>query len=165
MSILISFPVVILLMMLQTTFARQISLLNGSVDLLLVWIAAWALLSKDNSAWIWAIIAGLAFGFISAAPWYSSVTAYLAVVIMAKLIKSKIWQSPLLSMFVITILGSIILYLLTFLGLLIQGINYPWQDTLVRIIIPSIFLNLFMAIPIHAIVKDSVRWIFGTEVE
>lgn len=152
-------------MMLQTTIARQVTLLSGSVDLLLVWIAAWALLSKDNSAWVWAVVAGVVFSFVSATPWYTSLTAYLAVVVMAKFIRGGLWQSPLLSMFVITILGSIILYTLTFIGLTLQGADYPWQDTLVRIIIPSIFLNLFISIPIHALARDSVRWIIGTEVE
>lgn len=151
--------------MLQTTIARQVSLLNGSADLLLIWVAAWALLSKDNSAWLWAIVAGLVFAFVSASPWYTSLTAYMAVVVMAKFIRGKLWQSPLLSMFVITMIGSIILYLLTFVGLTVQGGDYPWQDTLVRIIIPSIFINLFLAIPIHAIAKDTVRWVFRTEVE
>jgi cell shape-determining protein MreD len=165
MNVLISLPVVLVLMMLQTTIARQVTLLSGSVDLLLVWIAAWALLSKDNSAWLWAVVAGLVFGFVSAVPWYTSIIAYLAVVAMAKFIRGKLWQSPLLSMFVITIFGSIVLYTLTFVGLRLQGTDYPWQDTLVRIIIPSIFLNLFIAIPIHALARDSVRWIIGTEVE
>ncbi len=152
-------------MMLQTTFARQLTLLSGSVDLLLIWIAAWALQSKDNSAWFWAILSGAFFGFVSASPWYVGIAAYVSVVFMAKFVQGRLWQSPLLSMFIITIFGSIVLYLLTFIGLQLQGINYPWEDTLVRIIIPSIFLNLFLAIPIHAIVKDTVRWVFKTEVE
>jgi rod shape-determining protein MreD len=165
MSILISFPIVFLLILLQTTLARQFTLLNGSVDLLLIWIAAWAMQSKDDSSWWWAILSGAICAFVSAIPWYVCIITYLAVVILSRTIRKILWQSPLLSMFSVTIVGSIILYILSFVGLQATGIDYPWQDSLVRIIIPSVFLNLFLAIPVYAVVKDTARWVFKTEVE
>ncbi len=165
MSILISFPIVILLMILQTTFFREITLLNGSADLFLVTIASWALLSKDNSSWFWAILAAALCGFVSAIPWYVFVFTFLSIVIMARFVRGKLWQSPLMSVFGITMIGSIILYVLTFIGLRFQGVVYPLQSTMVRVIIPSIFLNLVFAIPVYAILKDLSVWIFKGEVE
>ncbi len=165
MSILISFPIVILLMVLQTTFIREITLLNGSADLCLILIAAWALQSKDNSAWFWAVLAAALYGFISAVPWYVFVITYLLVVVMARFIRGKLWQSPLMSMFIITIVGSILLYVLSLIGLRFEGVSYPMQSTLVRVIIPSIFLNLVFAIPMYAIMKDTAVWVFKGEVE
>lgn len=165
MSLIISFPVVILLMVLQTTFARQLTLLNGSADLLLIWMAAWSLQSRDNSAWLWAFLAGALFSYVSAVPWYVSITAYIAIVVMARFITRKLWQSPLMSMFILTLIGSLFLYFLTFIGLRVEGVDYPFRETLVRIIIPSVFLNLLLAIPIYGIVKDTTRWVFKEEVD
>lgn len=165
MSILISFPIIILLMVLQTTFIREITLLNGAADLFLILIAAWALQSKDNSAWFWAVFTAALYGYISAVPWYVFIVTYLSVVMMAKFIRGKLWQSPLMSMFIITIVGSIILYVLTIIGLRFEGVSYPMQSTLVRVIIPSIFLNLVLAIPMYAIMKDIAVRVFKGEVE
>lgn len=164
MSILIAFPFILIMMVLQTTFIREITLLNGSADLLLILIGAWALQCKDNSAWFWAILAAAVYGFVSGVPWYVFVITFMLVVIMAKIIRGKLWQSPLMSMFIITIFGSIILYLLTMVGMRFNGVNYPLQTTLVRVFIPSIFLNLVLAIPMYVVMKDTAVWVFKGEV-
>lgn len=164
MSILISFPIVLLLIILQTTFARELSLLNGSADLLLILTGAWALHCKDNSAWFWAILSALICGFVSAVPWYVYFISYLAIVILANVIRGKLWQSPMMSMFFITMVGSIVHYLLTLVSLQFSGTFYPWQDTMVRVIIPSIFLNLILAIPMYVVMKDTAEWVFRSEV-
>jgi len=152
-------------MMLQTTFIREVTLLNGAADLFLILIGAWALQSKDNSAWFWAILTAVLCGFVSAVPWYVFAITYVVVVFMAKFIRGKLWQSPLMSMFIITIIGSIILYLLTIIGLRFEGVVYPLQPTIVRVMIPSVFLNLVLAIPMYAIMKDTAVWVFKGEVE
>ncbi len=158
MSVIASIPILIILLILQTTIAREVTLLNGAVDLVLVWLAAWGLLTRDKSGFILAIISGTILAFITALPWYVYIAAYLSVIILARFVFNKLWESPLLAMFAITMVSSIILYILTFAGLRIDGIGYPLEETLNRVIIPSIFLNLFLAMPIYAIVRDFSGW-------
>lgn len=163
MSILISIPILLVLMILQTTIAREATLLFGAVDLILVWLAAWGLTSRDNSGYLLALFSGGLVAYISALPWYVYLTAYFSVIILARYVFNRLWQSPLLSMLAITMVSSILLYILTITGLRLDGIEYPLQQSLNSVIIPSTFLNLFLAIPIYAIVRDLSRWIYRSE--
>lgn len=147
----------------QTTVTREVALLNGNVDLPLIFLAAWGINTRDRSGYYLAIIAGALVAFITALPWYIYLAAYLSVIILARFVLYKLWESPLLSMLTITLASSVVLYLLTIVGLRIDGIVYPLDETLNRVIIPSIFSNLFVAIPMFAIVKDFSRWFYRSE--
>jgi len=163
MSIIASIPILLVLLVLQTTISSEIRLLHGAADLLLVWLAAWGLLSRDRSGYLLAFLAGGLASYVSALPWYVFPVAYLAVILLGRFVFTQLWQSPLLSMFAITLVSSIILYLMTMAGLKINGTDYSWSVSLSNVIIPSIFLNLLLAIPMYAIVKDFSGWIFKSE--
>jgi rod shape-determining protein MreD len=163
MAILISVPIFLLLLILQTTIASEITLIHGTVDLILLWLAAWGLNSKDKSGYLLAVLAGGLVSYVSALPWYVYLFGYLSVIILARFVYRRLWQSPMLSMFAIILVSSIILYLLTMIGLRINGTEYPLQISLTNVIIPSIFLNLLMAIPIFAIVRDMAGWVYRSE--
>lgn len=163
MSIVVSVPIVLLLIIFQSTVASQITLLQGTVDLLLVWVAAWGLNSHDSSGFWIALFAGGLASFVSALPWYVFPLAYLSAYLLTRYVLKRLWQTPLLSMFAITLMSSIVLYGLSLIGLRINGNSYPLQLSLTNVIIPSIFLNLFMAIPIFAIVRDLAGWLYRSE--
>lgn len=163
MSILLSIPILIIMLVLQTTLVSEVRLLHGSADLILVWLAAWGLTSKDRSGYLLAFFAGGLVSYVSALPWYVFPIAYLITIAIARYVSSQLWQSPLLSMFAITLVTSILLYLISMVGLSINGTYYSFQTSLYNVIIPSIFLNLLLAIPIYAIGRDFSGLIFSTE--
>lgn len=163
MSILLSIPILILLLILQTTFVTEVRLLHGSADLILVWLAVWGLTSKDRSGYLLAFFAGGLVSYVSALPWYVYPSAYLLTIAIARYVSSQLWQSPLLSMFAITLVTSIFLYLISMAGLRINGTIYSFQTSLNDVIIPSIFLNLLLAIPTYAIGRDFSGWVFRNE--
>jgi rod shape-determining protein MreD len=164
MGKILAFPVVFILLVLQTTLFSHITLLNGCADLMLLWLAAWALQKQVNSAWLWMIVAGISVAFVSALPWYVPLISYAIVTLMAQAINKRLWQSPLLMMFVVTILGSILMNGLSFVALYFSGVNLPLQTSLVNVIIPSTLINLLLSLPMYAIVKDTVQWVYPLEV-
>lgn len=163
MSILLSVPILIVMLVLQTTLVTEVRLLHGSADLILVWLAVWGLTSKDRSGYLLAFFAGGLVSYVSALPWYVFPAAYLITIAIARYVSSQLWQSPLLSMFAITLVTSILLYLISMVGLSINGTFYSFQTSLYQVIIPSIFLNLLLAIPIYAIGRDFSGWVFRNE--
>ena len=163
MSILLSVPILIVMLVLQTTLVSEVRLLHGSADLILVWLAVWGLTSKDRSGYLLAFFAGGLVSYISALPWYVFPIAYLLTIAIARYVSSQLWQSPLLSMFAITLVTSILLYLISMAGLTINGTFYSFQTSLYHVIIPSTFLNLLLAIPVYAIGRDFSGWVFRSE--
>jgi rod shape-determining protein MreD len=163
---LIAAPVILLAVILQSAMISRIYLLSGIADLPLVMLAAWAMQEDVDSSWHWAIAMGLMVGFVSGLPWYVPVMGYVVVVALAQVLQKRVWQAPLLAMFTITFLGTIFINLLSFIVLRIGGTIMPVEDVLGLLILPGLLLNMLLAIPVYAVMRDLARWVYPTlEVE
>lgn len=152
-------PVIILAVLLQSAVVSRVPLLSGFADLPLVMLAAWALQEGVDTAWHWAIATGVLVGFVSGIPWFVPVISYILVVSLAQILQRRIWQAPLLAMFVVSILGTITINLLSLLTLRLFGVSLPIGDTLGLLTLPSVLLNLLLAIPVYAVMRDLARWV------
>ena len=129
-------------------------------------LAAWALQESVDSSWHWAVALGILVGFVSALPWYVPVISYVVVVALAQTLQRRVWQAPLLAMFSVTFLGTIILNILTYLVMQIGGVAMPVGDVLGLLVLPGVLLNMLLAIPIYAMMRDLSRWVYPSpEVE
>jgi len=163
---LIAVPVIILTVILQTSIVSGITLLSGYADLPLVMIAAWALQEQVDTAWHWAVATGILVGFISGINWIVPVLGYIAVVALAKVLQLRVWQAPLLAMFSISFLGTIMLDLFAYAMLRLAGILIPIQDAFGLQTLPRILLNLLFSIPVYAVMRDLAHWMYPSpEVE
>jgi rod shape-determining protein MreD len=157
---LVAIPVIILTVILQSAMVSRIYLLSGMADLPLVMLAAWALQDEVDSAWHWAAAFGLMVGFVSGIPWYVPVIGYVIVVALAQVLQKRVWQAPLLAMFSVTFFGTIILNLLSFAVLSISGVVMPLEDVLGLLVLPGVLLNMLLAIPVYAVMRDLSRWVY-----
>jgi rod shape-determining protein MreD len=144
----------------------RIYLLSGFADLPLVMLAAWALQEDVDSAWHWAAAMGLMVGFVSGIPIYVPVIAFVLVVAMAQVLQRRVWQAPLLAMFSVTFLGTIIINTLSYIALSVSGVSMPVEDVLGLLILPGVLMNMLLAVPVYAIMRDLARWVYpNPEVE
>jgi rod shape-determining protein MreD len=163
---LVAAPIILLAVILQSAMISRIYLLSGIADLPLVMLAAWALQEDVDSAWHWAVAMGLMVGFISGIPWFVPVISYVLIVALAQVLQKRVWQAPLLAMFSITFLGTVIINLLSFVVLRLLGTIMPVDDVLGLLILPGVLLNMLLAIPVYAVMRDLARWVYPTpEVE
>ena len=129
-------------------------------------LAALALQEDVDSAWHWAAAMGLMVGFVSGIPLYVPVIAYILIVAMAQILQRRVWQAPLLAMFSVTFMGTIIMDGLSYAALTIEGVSMPVEDVLGLLILPGVLLNMLLAIPVYAVMRDLARWVYPTpEVE
>lgn len=163
MKELIAIPLLSLILIIQIAIASRISLLGGSADLMLVVLAAWALQERVESAWHWAIFGGLLIGWTSALPWVIPVAGYLLTVALARILVRRIWQAPLLAMFAIVFIGTLLFHLISILILRLLGNPLVVIDALSIITLPSLFLNLFLALPTFPILRDLAVWVYNIE--
>lgn len=163
MKNLVAVPVLLLALMLQTAVISRMMLLSGMADIVLVIIVAWALQEQVESSWHWAILAGLLVAFVSALPPVVPIIGYLLAVAFARFVIRQIWQTPILALFSVTFLSTLVYNLLAYVVLLITGVPLSLEDSLAFIILPSVFLNLLLAIPIHALIRDLALWVSPVE--
>jgi hypothetical protein len=163
---LVALPVILLTVILQTAIISRVYLLSGIADLPLVMLAAWALQEEVETAWHWAVATGLLVGFVSALPWLAPIIGYFAVVGLAQILQGRVWQAPLLAMFSVTFLGSILASIASFAVLRLSGVPLPVGDVLGMLILPSVLLNMLLAVPVYAVMRDLARWVYPSpEVE
>lgn len=165
MPILISLPVLALALLLQTVVASSLPLVNGYADLVLLVLVAWALQGRARSAWIWAVVAGAMVGIVSALPTGVPLVGYVIVTAIARLFRRRVWQTPILSMFLVTFLGSLITQSLAMGMLVIKGTPLPLYDSINLVILPGTLLNLLLALPVYAIISDLSQLVYPEEVE
>ena len=156
---LIAIPVIIIAVQLQMSIVSRVPLLSGVADLPLVILAAWALQDGVETAWHWALAAGLLVAFVSAIPFFVPIVSYLFVVAIAQILQRRVWQSPLLAMFVVCLLASVFLYGFSMLTLRLLGIALPIGESLGLFALPGTLLNLLLAIPVFAVMRDLARWV------
>ena len=165
MPTLLALPILGVLLMLQMAIFSDLRLLQGAVDLVLVAVIAWALQKRVESAWRWGIIGGLLVTIASALPLGVALLGYTLAVGIAILLRQRVWQIPILAMFVSTILGTLVIQVISMIALRLAGSPLPMIESLELITLPSILLNLLVAIPIFAIFGDLANWLYPEEIE
>lgn len=165
MKELIALPLLSIILVIQMAIASRIPLLSGYADLLLVTVAAWSLQERSQTAWHWAIFAGLLVGWTSAVPWIVPLVAYLLTAAFARALVHRIWQTPLLGMFVVVFVGTLLMHLLTIAALTLTGSRLVIGDALSVVTLPSLFINLSLALLVFPIVRDLAVWVYDIEDE
>jgi rod shape-determining protein MreD len=163
---LIAVPLLGLAVILQSAIVGQFVLLAGTADLILVILVAWALQEGVTTAIQWAFLAGLMIGLVSHMPWFIHIIGYFIVVLLALLLQTRVWQAPLLAMLTVTFLGTLLMHLLSFLYLRFTGDPVSFADSMGLITLPSVLLNMLLAIPLFGMMRDLAHWVFpSAEVE
>lgn len=150
----------VLAMMLQYGVFSRWMILSGSPDLVLLLVIALCLHQKHRRFWILILIMGGIVGFVSALPFFVPMVVYMAVYLVSLTLKQRVWQTPLLAMFLLTFGATILSHLLSIAVLFIQRIPFNFSDALVNIVLPAVFLNMFLAIPMHAIIRELSVWMY-----
>lgn len=150
-------------MILQTSVVSQVQLLSGYADLLLVLLAAWALQERVESAWHWGLMTCFLVAFISRSPLPIVVAGYLGVLFLARIFQRRVWQAPLLAMFSVVFLGTLFFHMLSFTVLSFLGTPFAFGDVMGLITLPSLLLNMLLAVPMYAFMRDLSYWVYPVE--
>jgi hypothetical protein len=63
-------------------------------------------------------------------------------------------------MFAVTLIGTLELLMLTFVGRTLFNVPLVLGQVFSQIILPTILLNLLLAIPVHAIIQDLAKRLY-----
>ncbi len=157
---LVAVPLLILAVVLQSAIIPSFALLSGYADLLLVLLAAWALQEGVDTGLQWALLAALMISLVSHLPWFIYVAGYVGIVLLARVLQKRVWQVPMLAMLTVTFLGTVFMHLLTFVYLRLFGHGISFSDAMGLVTLPSLLLNLLVAIPVFGMMRDLARWVF-----
>ncbi len=139
---------------LQTTIASQISLLQGTVDLVLLTYLSWALRKETSGIWQWGFIAGMSIGITSQLPIWLPIGTYMLITLFINLLRKRIWQVQIISLFTTTILTTFVVLTLQWAIVVVQGSPIKFSQAFNLVILPSMVLNLLVAFPIYGLMGE-----------
>ena len=160
---LISIPVMMILSVLQSTAISRLTLLSGSADIILLAVAAWGVKEKGYNAFLWALIGGLFTALITAMPLYIPIISYTFVALAARLLYSRIWQSPIIMLIIIVVAGTLFQHSLSIFYLQTTGSDMLFMTAFREITLPSLLLNFFFIFPTYVLISDLRRWVLPEE--
>jgi cell shape-determining protein MreD len=140
-------------------------LLNGTADLILLTITAWAIRPRVKTHWHWAVIGGLLIGLFTSLPIYVFLAGYLVATAMAVFLRRRVWKAPVLAMVGVVFAVTLFMHILTVLTLGLQGTLLPVIEVLNQVTLPSLLLNLILAVPVYAIIGDIADRFYPEELE
>ncbi len=156
----LAFPVLGGLLMIQTAIISRLTLLNGSGDLILLALVAWALHERVRSALVWVLLGGLLVGWVSGVPLLVPLVGYGLAVALARMIRRQVWQIPLLAMLFVTFWGTLMYHAFTIVTLQFNGTPLSWENALTHVTLPSLVLNMVLAFPVYALLNDLANWLY-----
>ena len=165
MAVLLGFPIIGLLVMLQIAVFSNLTILNGAADIVLIAIIAWSLQDQVKHSWIWAVVGGTLMSLVSAIPFFPYLVGYGLMVFVAQVIKGRIWRVPIIAMFFVTTIGTVFIHLVSLVILQFTGTRLEWSESINLVILPSTLLNLLLALPVYLLVSDLARWVYPVENE
>jgi rod shape-determining protein MreD len=165
MGSLLGFLIIPFLIILQMVVMRRLELLNGIPDIVLLCVCAWSLQPKVKGYWVWGILAGLMLSTISGVPGYLSILLFPGIVGVSRVLQKVVWQAPILAMLVVISIGTIGNHLLTILVLQLSGSPITMSDGIFYVLLPSAILNLILAVPVYAIMRDLANLVYPIKVE
>lgn len=129
-------------------------MLHGTADIVMLVVIAWALQERTKGAWVWAAFAGVVMGLLTGLPFYLPLVAYLLITWFTLLVHRRIWQMPLLVMLALTMVGTLVSHGISLAALIVKGTQFSWTTAITQITLPSILLNLLMALPMYWIISS-----------
>ena len=158
-STFLSFPIMLILSIIQTVAVSRVKIMGGSADLVLLAIVSWGVSEEDQSVFFWALVGGIFISYISAMPASAVVTSYLVIAGITRVIQKGLWQSPILAILLSSFIGTIVKFVIDIIALKFMGIELTISTSIKMTLAPNLILNLFILFPVYLIMSDIANWI------
>jgi rod shape-determining protein MreD len=163
MATIISIPTLFIIVLFQIAAISRIPILHGTADLMLLTLAAWGICDKTRNAWLWALVGGVMVSFTTAMPWPMVMIPYGLVLWLAQILHNRFWQSPILTLLLVTIIGTIFQHAIYIIFMRLTEISFQINLAMASVTMPSLIINLILAIPIYSLMKSISHRVYPIE--
>ncbi len=164
MGYLIGIPLMALLAALQSSVFAGLRPLDGGVDLVLLAVVAWALAGRAEEAMVWGLVGGFLLDMLSAAPLGVTAIALVAIAFLVSLLEGRFWEAHLLMPAAAVLVASLIYGLIALGAAMVAGATPDLATSVSRVLLPSAFLDVLLALPATQLAESVVQSLFPPEV-
>ncbi len=165
MVYIIGVPLMALMALIQSTMLSQFRFLSGRPDLILLVVIGWGLAGRTTESMVFAFFGGLILDLFSALPFGTHAIALVIVAFLVSLYEGRIWEVNILMPLGITLMGSLVYHMIILAVLYLSGRQIDITFAFGRVILPSTFLNIILAIPMAQAMAGIARRLYPAEVD
>jgi rod shape-determining protein MreD len=165
MAYIVGIPILMLLAVIQATVLSSLRLLDGAPDLIFLAMVAWALTGNSRQAMAGALFGGLLIDLLSGLPLGATAIIMVIVVYLVSLTAGRFWEANLLMPLTTVLWSSLLYHGLSLAVLLALGRTLDLSFALGRVILPSTFLNLILALPAAQAASSLADTLYPPEVQ
>ena len=165
MAYILGIPLIILLAIFQSTVLGMFQFLDGRPDLVLLAVIGWGLAGGSEEAMVWGLVGGVALDMLSGVPIGTTSIILILIALLVSLFEDRIWEANFLTPLGITLVGSLIFHIMSLGVIILMGREFDWSYMFSRVILPSTFFNLLLAIPSAQVFKVLRNRLYPPEVE
>jgi rod shape-determining protein MreD len=164
MSTLIGIPLLAILAILQSVIFNDLTLLDGRPDLILLTVVAWGINGRSREAMIWGLLGGLFLDQLSGIPLGTSAIILIIIAYLVSFTEGRFWEANFLMPMGVMMLFSLLYHFLNIVIMWVLGKPMDLTFLIVRVILPSTFLNLILALPVSQLIRSLSRSLYPPEV-
>jgi rod shape-determining protein MreD len=164
MAYLISLPILVILTILQSSVFNDLTLLDGRPDLVFLFVVAWGINGRSREAMIFGLLGGLFLDLLSGVPLGITSIILVTIAYLVSFTEGRFWEANFLMPMGVTVGTSIFFHLLSIFILTLLGKSIQFDFAIMRVMLPSTFLNLLLALPTTEVVKSFINSIYPHEV-
>ena len=164
MAIIVGIPLLAILAILQSTILSQLRLLDGRPDLVLLALVGWGMTGRWRESMIWGFIGGLFLDLLSGMPFGATAVLLVLVGAMVSFWFGRFWEAHFLLPLGVTLAASLLLHGLSLAALVLIGHEIDPLTAVARVVLPSTFLNLLLAIPASELASSLSQALFPPQV-
>lgn len=164
MAILLGTPVLALLAILQSTIFGSLRLLDGAPDLILLAVVGWALTGRARQSMALGLIGGALLDLLSGTPIGASAITLILIAYLVSLSEGRFWEAHFLMPLAAVLVASLLYHAGALIVLVLLGRTPDWSYALTRVVLPSTFLNLLLALPVAQATESIEETLYPPEV-
>lgn len=150
-------PLLILAAVLQGTLIPVLIGTNGSPNLVFLMVISWAVHGTLRQNVIWAFVGGITLDLLSLLPVGTTVIPLVIMAVLLHQIGARFAGFGLLLMIGIALFGTLFYQITLLLLITLLGYRVSWLPELTSILIPTVFYNVILIVPIYGVVRRLQR--------
>jgi len=151
----ISFPLLFLAVVAQSSLVPQVRVLGGGPDLVLLLVLTWASDAELDEALVWAFVGGIMQDLLSAAPTGASTLGMIPTVALVYLLRRQVYRVGPFLMLLVLFGGTFVKEALLWLVMALAGYGGDPLNLVPYVVLPTAVYNVAAGIPAYVI----IRWI------
>jgi len=158
-------PLLMLLAIFQSALLGNFQFLEGRPDLILLAVIGWGLAGGSEEAMVWGLVGGIFLDMLSGVPIGSTSITLILIGTLVSIYEDRIWEANFLMPLGTTLAGSLLFHIMSLGVILLLGREVDWAYAFSRVILPSTFINLLLALPTVQALKAIRNRLYPPEVE